>query len=561
MVTAPVSAPTSSISGWRRILSAIPWGALALSTLLALLPLVIIWHAQSQAPAGWRFTGNVSISPDLAQYRSWMRQAGETGLLVDNRFTTEPNKPYIPVPFYYGIATLSSWTGQDPEFVYVYSGALLGIVFGLLLYATVRVFFKSRTHVWWVYCVILFGGGLGAHLKVISGFDFVKENPMLRRLIVEAIWSAPLFEDYRSHYVFVTLFDPHFTLIWTLALASMLTLYLTLERFSWVRVIVMGLLFSATALVHFFEGPLLLFVTSCVAAFCWHKKVAVRPALTALIVGAVAVAITNGTQALLYSQFGLPGSWQRFFNILVATLLISFPVGWLVIATGLATYWRNAGLRECFLLGWLSGCLILTLSGPFNPEPDRGTMTMQVPVYLIAGAIYFSRWKKVTALAAAVAVATLAVTPAWALAKRWQESFFTDSEPYKFMSAEHDAVLDLLRHRASKSDVLLADEPELLWLAPEYQGRHYCGHWFLCVNYQAKKEQRNQFFAGTPEDQLAFLTREKIRFVFVSPENHPDRFSGNPHLVPLKSTGIGSLFEVAPLSMVQGSGAEPPRAH
>jgi len=56
------------------------------------------------------------------------------------------------------------------------------------------------------------------------------------------------------------------------------------------------------------------------------------------------------------------------------------------------------------------------------------------------------------------------------------------------MSIEHREIVDLLRHRASPKDVLIVDKSEVpwktddLWLAPEYPGKLYCGHFFLTAD-------------------------------------------------------------------------------
>src|SRR5262245_28211626 len=94
-------------------------GALAPIFLVALCAAFIhiapYWRAESQTPHGWEFTWNVSVSPDQMQYRIWSRQSQKDGVLVSNTFTTEPNKPHLPVVFYYVIGQLSRLTGWSPE--------------------------------------------------------------------------------------------------------------------------------------------------------------------------------------------------------------------------------------------------------------------------------------------------------------------------------------------------------------------------------------------------------------------------------------------------------------
>ena len=100
----------------------------------------------------------------MMQYRVWMRQAQEAGILIDNRFTTEPNRPHLPVIFYYTMGKVAHWVDTPPEFVLAYTGSPLAFTLSLLLFLVVRYFSRSLYESWWIFLVILFGGGLGAHL-------------------------------------------------------------------------------------------------------------------------------------------------------------------------------------------------------------------------------------------------------------------------------------------------------------------------------------------------------------------------------------------------------------
>src|SRR5262245_42578476 len=92
-----------------------------LSSLLHIAPYC---RAQYQTPPNWTFTADISGSPDSMQYRVWTRKSQETGILVDNTFTSEPNKPHLPVVYYYVIGQISAWTGLAPEWVMAYAGSV-----------------------------------------------------------------------------------------------------------------------------------------------------------------------------------------------------------------------------------------------------------------------------------------------------------------------------------------------------------------------------------------------------------------------------------------------------
>jgi hypothetical protein len=150
-----------------------------------------------------------------------------------------------------------------------------------------------------------------------------------------------------------------------------------------------------------------------------------------------------------------------------------------------------------------------------------------------------------------------------------------------FLTSEHLEFVDLLKQRASENDLLMVDKsaPDWLtddrWLAPEYPGKIYPGHFFLSDDYERKRAGVNRFFGMTPEENIAYLERRAvqllhappkdaseirlfpstpdgqaayldsigIRFLYVPQRRDPDRFQQVPGLSLLKASSIGSLFE------------------
>jgi hypothetical protein len=199
------------------------WGIACLAALLHIAP---VWRAQLQAPPGWRFSGNLHDSPDFIQYRAWMRQPA--GLFLVNTFTTEPNRPHIPALFYSLLGEVARRVGAPPELVVEYAGCLCILALTVLLFATVRHFLRSAYQTWWVYLVILLGGGLGAHflflealLKPVGGPARLFANPD-----APAGWIFE--EDRRGSYLIGTCFDTHFAVIWLMPPAAVVS-------FSWAR--------------------------------------------------------------------------------------------------------------------------------------------------------------------------------------------------------------------------------------------------------------------------------------------------------------------------------------
>jgi hypothetical protein len=110
-------------------------------------------------------------------------------------------------------------------------------------------------------------------------------------------------------------------------------------------------------------------------------------------------------------------------------------------------------------------------------------------------------------------------------------------------------MVDLLQQRAKQNDVLILDKSrdpwrtDDLWLAPQYPGKLYCGHFFLTVDYDRKCAEVNRFFRDSPERQSTFLHEHGIRHVYVEAQDDPGRLERVPGLILLKATSIGSLFE------------------
>jgi hypothetical protein len=144
-----------------------------------------------------------------------------------------------------------------------------------------------------------------------------------------------------------------------------------------------------------------------------------------------------------------------------------------------------------------------------------------------------------------IVVLLLGSTP-WYIAEGWlTRTRFTEDQPHKFLSSAHHNVIDALESRAGPGDVLVADQPTLRWLAPEYPGLHYAGHFFLTTNFASKRDSLAAFWLASPEEQAAFLHGRNARWLFVPQEIDPLRFEAVPGLRPVIRERVGTLFEFA----------------
>lgn len=526
----------------------LPWSAWLAALIVAALHMLPLARAALIAPDGYTVSGILSASPDVMQYRVWMRQAAEEGPVVSNRFTTEPNRPYLPVPFYYVVGKVSQVSGVSPEWVYAWTGAVLAFLLTFLLFATARHFLVDRTATWTAFVSIVLGGGLGGYLLLLIRSPLAYDFAPIHRLITEPL-SQPMvavLDELRGDYVISTIFDTHFLLIWLFATTATLSFYRTIRNFSWPWVVLTALAFAAATVVHVYEGVTLLAIAASIALLCWVRNIRRYQVVALTTACVIAVGIVFVWIAALVARGGLPVPPWRGPPIYPTLLFLGFPLAWMLLAWGLARYWRDADLDRCFLLGWIMGCTLLSLSAPFYPWPNRGMLMLQVPLTIVAAAVWFNGRRGLDARAVAVCVLLMGSTPALHLYQRMKSSSFTETAPHKFLSPDDRATIAALNGSAHTGDVLLADFADRLWLAPDFRGRHYAGHFFLTVDYDRKHAQAVEFLKSDGSNAAAFLDQHRIRFLYVNRQRQPAKFRSVPGLVPLHETKDGVLYEYRP---------------
>ena len=517
--------------------------------LAAVVHIAPYWRAAANTPQGWTFTANLSVSPDYMQYRVWERQTPVEGVFVTNRFTPEPNGRHLPVMPYWVVGKLAAWTGVSPEWTYAWLGSLFALAFAPLLYIAVRRFSPSAAAVPWVFTVTLAGGGLGGYIKFLEDMAWVRNNYLLNSLLIQPFAGegrAVPFENYRGNYVVQALFDTHFLLYWLVTLLAVLALWRALERFSWPRLALAALLFALGTWMHVYEGLTLLVIAAGACIAVWRKGVPPRTALLALVSCGVAVAAVLVPLGIVYRSGGLPAPEWRGLTVEFSVLVMAYPVAWLLIVPGVARFWRDAGVEGAFLVGWATSLVLLTLSGPIFPYPDRGTMTLQIPLMIVAGALFFARWSRPGWKSIVVLILLSGSTLAF-IADSWADrTRFTEDQPHKYLSAEHREIIGVLREQAGPRDVLVADQPPLRWLAPEYPGVHYAGHFFLTPGFSMRRDSLAAFWTTAPEQQATFLRERNARWLFVEAARDPARFERVPGLRLVRAAPFGALFRFDP---------------
>ncbi len=415
-----------------RFFQRIPLLVFLLAGLLGLLKAAPLARAQLTTPPGWRFSGILSNSPDLMQYRVWMRQALVEGPLLTNKFTAEPNRPHMLMLHYAFLGKTAQILGVAPEFVYSYSGVLLTFLFVIFFYCVVRLFIGDRRQTWWIFGVSLLAGGLETHLGILSNLSVVRNSPLLMNTLIQGFWNHKSFTDYRGNFLFNAMLDSHYIFNWLILLAAVMAVYFALQHFSRGRLLLAIGLGAGCTLLHLYEGITLLAILGCLAGLLWLKKLLGRKEVVTLASVGGAVLITLAALFLLQSRSGLPMPDWSEEPILFSTLILAFPLVWLLFLIGFGRYWKDATLNEIFLTGWAAGCLLLCLAGPYYPYPNRGAITLQIPLYLIAGQIFFKRWPRMTWWALALIVVMILPMPAVEIKDQIDRSTFRSTNRRRF---------------------------------------------------------------------------------------------------------------------------------
>lgn len=531
--------------------TAIPLWVFAIALVVALLHLAPMWRAQLATPDGWHFTGNLaSVSPDAMQYRVWYRQTGVTGPLADNRFTTEANPAHLPLVSFWVLGRAADLLGVAPEFVSQYAGALIAFVLALLVFVAVRRFSPPSVDLRWAYPLALLAGGLGVYFEWIERVPVVGSLGVVQRLVVQPAHSIPLWEEYRGNYTYQALLDPHSGLQWVLVLLSLLAFHRALVSGRRGHLIGALCLYVLTAVLHLYTGITLMAATLGIVLACRMRGVGGAAVWRAGLALAGALGLTLACLYAVFSRGGLPMSSWTAPPILLSVLLLAYPVVFAALLFGGRRLLDERSLERTFVLGWAAGCLAVLVSSPFYPFADRGAISAQIPLVILAASAWFAHRRNVPKLVAVAVVLASAVSPLMAYRAAFKRAAFRDERPAVFLDRAHEEILAALKKEARTDDVLCADEADLLWLAPVHPGRMYCGHFFLTVDYEKKLAKKEAFFER-PDDE--FLGDQGIDLLFVANPTDRDggadgtrdaslRLAAIKGLSPVLSNSAGTLY-------------------
>ena len=523
---------------------------LAVCILAAVVHLTPFIAADLLTPPGWTFTGNVSVSPDYMQYRIWMRTSQETGLLVRNNFTAEPNRPHLLVLVYWTFGQIARITGLRPEIVYELAGCIFAFALTWLVWCAVAHFARSRLEKLWTFAAIMLGGGLASHVKLLRGGDELSVAPLTAITQARALKAVHALESYRGTYVLSTILDTHYLIVWVGMLLAVLTAYQTLRQPTPIRWIATVALFTVVTLIHIYDGFALIAISAASLFVFWRKRLPLRGSFILFIAGTIAVGSAGLWQVWLWRSSGLPLPTWTEIPMLFSAVVAGYPLAFALIAWGGVEFVRRSGIADAYLLAWALGLLALMLSGPFYPYTTRATVTLSIPLYVIAARAYFRDRTTMPLTHGIVAAVVLFAFPLLVVSNRVRALRFEPTKSHIWVNRDHLDVIDYLKKHASPDDLLVVDRSQQgwktddRWLAPEYPGRLYAGHFFLTVDYDAKRRKVIEFFHNSSAaERVAFLRNARVRWVFAGPENDLAQLRATPGVVVRLSFPEGSLLE------------------
>ena len=520
----------------------------AVASVVHLAPYIV---AKIATPEGWTFTGNTHGSPDDMVRRVWMRQSMETGIFVTNKFTEEPNPPHILVVEFWISGKIAQVTGTDPETVYEIGGSVLAAVLTWLVLLVVAQFGRSRIEKLWMFAIIAISGGVGAHMNLLKAATTVPGTRLLASLVERPLEVTRFLDSGRGTYYLNTILDTHFIVVWVMVLLSVMAAHATMRKSrnlsTWAAMLI---LFALTTLVSIYHGVTIIAVMAAVCLVFRIRGHDWRHWLKVLVVGGCVVCLVAIWEVLKWKSAGLPlPEWGGKY-IFFAVVVVGYPFVFLTAPMGGADFVKNADADDSFIAGWATGLLAIVLSSPFYRHPIRGTVTLAIPLAIIACRIYFRNRRQVSFGHAATAMVLMIGLPLQLAYGLKRDSEFRPDRTYIWINQHHKDVIGYLREHADESDLLLVDrrrapwQTDDRWLAPAFRGRMYSGNYFLTPNHSAKRGGVIQFYHQMDSlTRATFLEQSKIRWVFAGPENDLPKLRNTPGLVLRLSFPEGSLLE------------------
>ena len=505
-----------------------PWRApaivLVVALLVPLLNMIPTWDGYlSERPPGKVFLGFRYMAGDHYQYGSFARQVADEGrLLMENRFTTEAQRPSYFLLYFWIVGTVSRLTGLSFPTAWEALRLIFGASFMMVVWRFTALVFPERRSRLIAYLFVAFSGGLawavGPFLpEPIPGqYSFLRDpwnyqwNWSTFSSMLVPLWIAPCLALLLCGVVLTR--EPRFTSRITWAVG------LTLPPIIWFMHPHTGnaayLAFGAWAAM-----PALTALWS-LERIPWTKVranlAAVLPFLLSFSIVAAYV-IWAGGDAVFKTNSGGAFVWNPAYSLF-----------WYPITYGLLLPLAAAGIRwsgsveekpRDFVAAWLLSTLAFSLNPLYSGVKFQYLLHLPLAVFAAHGLAELRRRSErmkslTTGLSGALLGAALFMNAPVMLVKDMPKTA-TDADIY-LTSTELEAMRFLDSQPPGNVLCTQRSGNRIAWLSRK---KVFSGHWLLTVDLNQKEYQVAAFLhPSTPLDQKqAFLKRNGIAYVYLGP--------------------------------------------
>ncbi len=476
-------------------------------------------HPPDQVYLGLRW-----MTGDHVQYGSFSRQ-GEAGrLLMENMFTTEPQRPSYVLLYFNVVGIVMRLTGLGFPLTWEILRVVFGFALLLAAWYFTGLFYPDRSRRLLAWILVAFSGGLYYLASLLP-------EEMLRRP------GYPYLTDPAHHHWNWSTFSSMLVGLWIppVVLLLLAAILLLTERRIAAAARAAGL-FAAGPLIWFFHPH------SGNAAYLAFGLFALAPALGALWRlepvpwGKTVEAFQRSAPFLLsFAVIAAYLSWASGDAVFAATGRAAakwnptYTVFWYPLVYGLLLLFGALGIRWAgtlpqrprhLLLSWLASAFILSVNPLFSGVKYQFLVHLPLAVLAAHG---ISELRKRSAWAARASRGAVGVVVAGGLLLHGPVSILRDmtaplaDEPYAFVARSEAAASRFLD--TQPPGAVLCGYRACGTIAYLGGKKVFTGHWLLTLDQREKQLELAGFFReGMPvEARREFLARHGIRYVYFGP--------------------------------------------
>jgi len=439
-------------------------------------------------------------SKDLYTYLSYIEQSKEGSWLLQNLYTTEPQKAVLVRPSYVIIGKIAHVFDLTSLVAYHSARIFLSIVFCAVLYVFVKKFFNKPTERLLAFLIVLTSSGWGAFL-----YRFFNSSDLW---IPESNTFLSLAES------------PHFILSQILVICGILAFMQFLKNKKWQYFLYTLLCLFPIAFEHPFD--LLVVVPTLFITAWWMKKKFPDKKIIALCVFCTVGLLYVILQEYLNPLFATEQIQGASFSPSPINYLIGFGflVPFMLIGAEKALSSKNKSFR--FVIVWTcTGLILLYAPVTFQRRLSEG---IHIPIAILASLGIFSLYplvkKKMKQLTNPILLFLLAILCSSSLHALFVDFVTIDKDTlggyYYYVSKRDYDGLQWIHDNTSQNDVVLSN-----WfygnLIPGIAGKKvFLGHTAQTISFSDKVAHTNSFLVdGDTQTSLQFLHQNAITYIFL----------------------------------------------